>query len=87
MDGGIDLKKKQTVKRAAFLIGAILYTLAGCVKQTDTPIVSETMEGAQEPQKEESIQGEKKGEPEGRDGGSPQLPAWLCVVSWKPWQG
>ncbi len=61
MDGGIDLKKKQTVKRAAFLIGAILYTLAGCIKQTDTLIVSEKMEGAQEPQKEEGIQGEKKG--------------------------
>ena len=56
------MKKKQTVKRASFLIGAILYTLAGCVKQTNTPIVSEKMEGAQESRVgEEGIQGEKQG--------------------------
>ena len=62
MDGGINLKKKQTAKRASFLIGAILYTLAGCVKQTNTPIVSEKMEGAQESRVgEEGTQGEKQG--------------------------
>lgn len=62
MDGGINLKKKQTAKRASFLIGAILYTLAGCVKQTNTPIVSEKIEGAQESRVgEEGTQGEKQG--------------------------
>ena len=56
------MKKKQTAKRASFLIGAILYTLAGCVKQTNTPIVSEKMEGAQESRVgEEGTQGEKQG--------------------------
>ena len=56
------MKKKQTVKRASFLIGSILCTLAGCVKQTNIPIVSEKMEGAQESRVgEEETQGEKQG--------------------------